>query len=441
MNSIPYYIDFFKFTLETAFACFCFTGRMEKCPHFYRRCLVMISAIGLLVIPVSALARYFMLSDYGFGTAVTYSLLSVMAFSFIFCCYRDSVWNLLFCCISGAMIRMCAKKIFDIFLIALRFSNIDIRLFAKGRFERYIVYYLIFLSLFLAIHFCFRNIFYKGHLLTLNGKQFSVYIVILGINLILNNLEPVLLEINAKYYALLVFCEMTYYILILCMQSFLFQMAQAKLEAHDLQELWRQDRQQYELMKENIEIINIMCHDLRHQLHSIGKQTQLPPQFIEEMEHSISVYDSKFQTGNQTLDVILTDKHLRCDAERIQFTCIADGEKLNFIEHSDLISLFGNALENALEYEVTVPNPGDRFINLLVRQKNDFLIINVENYFEGELQMKDGFPVTQKQDKTLHGYGLKSIQRIVRKYEGNVHISKEGNTFLLNILIPLPKST
>lgn len=182
-----------------------------------------------------------------------------------------------------------------------------------------------------------------------------------------------------------------------------------------------------------------MCHDLRHQLHSAGKQAQLPPQFIKEMEHSISVYDSKFQTGCQTLDVILTDKHLQCDAEHIQFTCIADGEKLGFIEHSDLISLFANALENALEYEVTVPREEDRFINLLIRQKNDFLIINVENYFEGELKFKDGELVTHKQDASFHGYGIKSIRRIVKKYGGNMNISKEGNAFLLDIIFPLPQ--
>lgn len=249
MNFWSYYADFLKFTLETALACFCFAGEIEKRSHFHLRCLSLFSAVIVLILPVSALALRAELGDYDAGTAAIYSFLSILAFFFVFACFRDSAWNLLFCCFSGAMIRMCAKKIFDIILSFVQLSGGNILLFAKGHAFRYVLYYPVLFTVYLIIYVCFRNIFRKGHLLTLDRKLFSIYIVIMGINLILNNLEPVLLNVAFKYYVLLVFCEMTYYILILCMQSFLFQMAQAKLEAHNLQELWRQDRQQYELMK------------------------------------------------------------------------------------------------------------------------------------------------------------------------------------------------
>lgn len=438
MNFSEYYFEFFKYMLEMTLACFCFVKEMEKRSHFFPRCFVMLFVTALMTFPLSALASRFELGNYGTDINVIYSLLSIMPFFFLLFCFRDSIWNLLFCYVSGLMIRMCAKKIFDITLVVFPFSNSDLALFAKGQPLRYVLYYPILFASYLIVYFCFRNILHKGHLLTLDGRLFSIYFVVMGITHILNNLEPILLEINVNYYALLAFCEMTYYILILCMQNFLFQMAQARLEAHDLQELWKKDRQQYELMKENIEIINIMCHDFRHQIRSAGEHAQLPAQFIQELEHSISVYDSKFQTGNQTLDVILTDKHLRCDAEKIQFTCIADGEKLSFIEHSDLISLLGNALENALEYEITVSDMKNRFINLQIYQKAGFVIINVENYFEGNLAIRDGYPVTHKRDKAFHGYGLKSIQRIAKKYNGTMEFSTEGNTFFLSLVFPLP---
>lgn len=431
-----YYVNFFKFILETTFACLCFAGKMDKRPHFSRNFLSIFIGIVFLLLPVSYLASRFELGDYGIMTASIYILLCIASYTFLFACFQDCIWNLLFCCVSGSVIRMCAKKIFDVILVFIQSYSGHAAMFLRGKPLRYALNYLVLFLAYLTVYFCFRNIFHHGRLMTMDGKLFSIYIAMLASNLVLNNLEPVLLSVGTRYYVLLVFCEILYYILILCMQSFIFQTAQAKMEAHDLQELWRQDRQQYELMKENIEIINIMCHDLRHQLRNAGSQAQIPPQFIEEMEHSISIYDGKFQTGNQTLDVILTDKRLRCDMENIPFTCIVDGEKLQFIEHSDLISLFGNALENALECETGIPRPEDRFINLLVRQKNGFLVIRVENYFDGELCFKDGYPVTHKKDKSFHGYGLKSISRIVKKYGGTVHVSKEGNTFLLNIIFP-----
>ena len=65
--------------------------------------------------------------------------------------------------------------------------------------------------------------------------------------------------------------------------------------------------------------------------------------------------------------------------------------------------------------------------------------INLKNSFIGEVKLDDdGFPVTTKEDKRYHGFGLKSIRYVVEKYDGSVAVQVEDGMFNLNVLVPLP---
>ena len=140
------------------------------------------------------------------------------------------------------------------------------------------------------------------------------------------------------------------------------------------------------------------------------------------------------QIYNGVLDVLLTEKSLFCEQNGILFTCMADGEKLSFIEDGDLYCLFGNIVDNALEAVKALPDREQRVINLLVRSQGDLLLVQAENYFAGSLEFKDGLPVTTKADRTSHGFGLHSIRLIARKYGGVLTTGARGNVFHLNIL-------
>jgi signal transduction histidine kinase len=61
-----------------------------------------------------------------------------------------------------------------------------------------------------------------------------------------------------------------------------------------------------------------------------------------------------------------------------------------------------------------------------------------ENYFEGDIKLANGLPVTTKRDKDNHGFGLKSIRYAAEKYGGTMTINIEENWFILRILLPLP---
>lgn len=196
---------------------------------------------------------------------------------------------------------------------------------------------------------------------------------------------------------------------------------------------------QYKQSKENIELINYKYHDLKHQIAVIRSEenAEKREQYLSQMEEEIKQYEAQNKTGNKVLDTVLTTKSLFCIKHDITFTSVADGTLLNFMDDMDICSIFGNALDNAIECEQKIPEKEKRLIHLTVTKQKNFLLLRFENYFESELRYEEGILQTTKKEKEYHGYGLKSIRYIVNKYEGAVSIDTKGNWFDLKILIPM----
>jgi len=201
-------------------------------------------------------------------------------------------------------------------------------------------------------------------------------------------------------------------------------------------EMWRQEQKQFQISKETIDLINMKCHDMKHQLHNISRQTTIDPTALREMEQAISIYDAMVKTGSQALDVILAEKGLRCQKNGILISCMADGERLGFMGDSDIYSLFGNILDNAIQ-AVTPLEEDKRVISLTVKREGALLSVNSHNYYVGDVRMVAGLPETTKQDKANHGFGVKSMKMIVEKYGGTISFDARDQVFNLNILFPL----
>ena len=200
--------------------------------------------------------------------------------------------------------------------------------------------------------------------------------------------------------------------------------------------MWRQEQKQYEISKQTIDLINVKCHDMKHQIRAISRQTSIDPAALEEMESVISIYGTIVKTGNQALDIILAEKNLYCQKNGVTISCIADGAKLNFMADSDIYSLFGNLLDNAIRSVVAL-EPDKRVISFSVRAEHALLSINSHNYYGGEIHMERGLPVSDQAKTGYHGFGVKSMVLIVEKYGGTISFHAKNQVFNLNILFPL----
>ena len=98
-------------------------------------------------------------------------------------------------------------------------------------------------------------------------------------------------------------------------------------------------------------LINHKCHDLKHQISAMRAITspEEREKYLREVEDSVQIYDAIVQTGNEVLDTVLTEKSLFCAANNIKINCIVDGRQMDIFEPVDLYTIFGNALDNAIE--------------------------------------------------------------------------------------------
>lgn len=236
------------------------------------------------------------------------------------------------------------------------------------------------------------------------------------------------------------------YALVCCLFMLFSQRNQAaqlrtQKELNRKEQIWRQNKAQYEMSKETIDIINRKCHDLKHQIAALRgiENIQKQKEVVEDIAESVMIYDTIKNTGNPILDTVLTEKGLLCKEHDIQLNVIADGKLLEFMDEIDLYTLFGNALDNAIEGNLKIDPPQNRYINLQIREKVNLILVRIENPYAGELQMAEGILRTAKEDKENHGFGVKSITHTAKEYGGMVKIETENQVFVLRIMFPRGK--
>lgn len=225
----------------------------------------------------------------------------------------------------------------------------------------------------------------------------------------------------------------------LYLQNELFKKSEIRQELDMMNLLWKKEQEHYRLSKETIALINQKCHDLKHQIYALRDTDQQKREaYLDEVAASVQIYEAIVKTGNEALDTILTEKSLYCREKGITLACVADGAGLDFIDTVDLYAVLGNAIDNAIEAVEGFAQEDMRCIDVLIYRQRGLLAINVVNPLREQLVYEDGFPVTTKGDRGYHGFGLRSIGYIAKKYDGVMRIREEAGCFSLTVLLPLP---
>lgn len=193
---------------------------------------------------------------------------------------------------------------------------------------------------------------------------------------------------------------------------------------------------QYESYKENIELVNRKCHDLKHQVEAIKQidSKEEKNKALSEIQEAVLIYDSFIKTGCEMLDTILTQKNHICIENDILFTCVADGRELSFMNAVDLYTLFGNLMDNAIEAVMKLPKE-KRSISLFIGLDRGLIVINEENTYD-QIVRADHHFLSTKPDKENHGYGLRSMELVIEKYDGCINSMNDEDKFQVSIVIP-----
>lgn len=185
------------------------------------------------------------------------------------------------------------------------------------------------------------------------------------------------------------------------------------------------------------ERVRSIYHDMKNHLLLLQAQAinrQEVQNSLQSLQGQIQEYENYYRTGNEFLDIILRDKAKLAQEKQIDFMAAVSFEDGAFLEPLDVSTIFGNALDNAIEACDSLPTD-QRLITVKTARIRDMLMISVENSTLPGLPLPEG---SSKQDRFAHGFGLPNIQRAVERYGGQCSIRAEQERFLLKILIPIP---
>lgn len=197
---------------------------------------------------------------------------------------------------------------------------------------------------------------------------------------------------------------------------------------------------QCQLMQESTEKMKYFRHDMRNQFAAMDKLLEKKEyaalkQQLAELSEKVSVNTSYSNTGNLAVDSIVNFKLQNAGKDHIEVeTEIAIPSKME-IEISDIVSLIGNMLDNALQALQLVEQ--NRYLYLKIVYSMDCLLIRVQNRYAHEIKYENGEIVTTKEKKEEHGIGLKSMRNIVERYNGYMKLNHGDDLFTVDILLYL----
>jgi len=434
----------FSFRLMLAELLFCVRLPTRKGSHLGIAAYIALMLSLPAIISVVLKTPFYSIPMIGWhGYDISFLVQFVISLSFIFVSFKISLWDLLFL---GAGAYIIQNLLYDVtWLVKLLFfpgistysiyDGLDIFTPNKELLIYNTFSALVFLGGFLLMYPVLIVRWHENHGLYIGHTRLIVFLAsTIALLNVISSLASSADNGNPFVPALLAFCS----ILLLSIQFNIFDLSKEKYERELEEYIYRTAADQRKMSDEKMALINMKAHDLKHSLEAIRHEmgSGVAERELAEAELAISDFNTIIQTGNRALDTILTEKNIVCGQSGIEFTCIADGDAVAFMDSVDLYILFGNALDNAIE-RLRLERLENRIISLKISQKEVGVIISIENFCSDVLTFEDGLPQTIKANKNFHGFGLRSIRSIVEKYKGNMVIRQQGKMFILNLMFPL----
>ncbi len=436
------YLGFYKFlfVIEVLAAETMFAFRLCRRKLFWLRLLggaVVLSGFAAIPIPLN---NFWALS-------IEFCLLFALSVPIMLFCYDESFFNLLFCGIAAYTCQHFAYELTNFaFSVAERSvspllgmygnAKIDFSKIDKTTILAAIAYLICYIAAYTAVYHAFAKRIRSGSDMKIKSVAlFSLVGAGLMADIFVSAFVTYYLKDDFLGSAVNNVSNALCCVLLLACQFGQLSTKEARNEVDFLQRLYAQEKDQYRVLQENMELINIKCHDMRHRIRDLTHGKNLSDEEVTEIENSIAIYDSAVRTGNEVLDVILTEKGFRCNGKGIKLTCVADGGAIDFLSEADTYSLFGNIMDNAIDAVLKIEDEENRTIDLQIAKKKGFVSVSAKNPYVGEISLaENGLPLTSKEDKDYHGFGVKSIAFIIKKYGGELSVSLEDGVFNLNVL-------
>lgn len=196
------------------------------------------------------------------------------------------------------------------------------------------------------------------------------------------------------------------------------QMADMERHIREVEELYREIRSLKHDMGNHIMVMQKLN----------GKEQE---QYARSLQEQYTAAAEGIKSGNPVTDVILLERSREAKAKGIAFDCCFLYPAGRKVDAFDLSIILNNALANAIE----ATDKG--CIRITSSLRENVYMIEVENSFYHKIVMdrESQLPVSTKEDKAFHGFGLRNIRRVAQKYHGDMEVETTGQVFRLSVML------
>lgn len=194
----------------------------------------------------------------------------------------------------------------------------------------------------------------------------------------------------------------------------------------------------YERIKEDFEKQRYLSHEYSNRIECISgllNENNIDDlkKYVDDILHRNSGMESYIDANNAIVNAIINAKYREALEKNIVFIFfINDLSKLS-IPSEDIVVLLANSLNNAIE---ACSNCDRKIIKLKVYLEENVFFMSVRNTFDGIIKKRQNeILTTKKYDEKFHGYGIKNIERVVKKNNGDISIVYDEKEFYISIMI------
>lgn len=352
-------------------------------------------------------------------------------------CYRDSSRNIIIACLMGLVFVGPAESA----TLLLLEPYVDPMTVIVGgmKFASPFVYLgVILVSVLLSavLYFLFRRFHYQ-----LNRRDFIVLLIFeLILFVLLNSRVSRFLggDFNEKTELVAVTLASAFVVVFLYLKNNNYLREQEQQDKMQIAQL-QQQYAYYQDKRKDEERIRSIYHDMKNHLLVLENRENAEEtrQMAEKLRSQIADYEDYVHTGNDFLDIIIKDKSERAREKQIDFSAAIDFGEAGFIDPLDISTIFGNAIDNAIEASEKLPEDR-RMIEVKAGRVQDMVSIVIQNNYDGSRTPED--KRTSKADAFMHGFGISNIKKAAEKYGGACTFTGKDGQFVVKILLPIPPS-
>lgn len=192
----------------------------------------------------------------------------------------------------------------------------------------------------------------------------------------------------------------------------------------------------YDILEHQNQQLLIYAHDAKNHLNTIKDLNTDPAisKYINQMYDNLIDYSSVSHSDNITLDVILNRYKTESKLKGIDFSFDVRLSNLKFVDDFDLVTILDNLLDNAME---AAEKSSSKLISFETDRRNNYEVVIISNSCDQKPVINENRLITTKKEKTIHGLGLKSVSKALKKYDGDIYWEylEDTKQFITTIMI------